>query len=89
MEFQDEIHRPRWPYKFKIKASGCPNDCVAAIARADFTIIGTWRDALRIDQAAVRQYASDGLDIENLIVRRCPTEALVWDAKGRRTEAYC
>jgi len=56
MEFQDEIHRPRWPYKFKIKISGCPNDCVAAIARADFTIIGTWRDSLRIDQAAVKEY---------------------------------
>ncbi len=24
---------------------------VAAIARADFTIIGTWRDSLRIDQS--------------------------------------
>ena len=45
MTYQDEMHRPRWPYKFKIKASGCPNDCVAAIARADFTIIGTWRDS--------------------------------------------
>ena len=53
MTYQDEIHRPRWPYKFKIKASGCPNDCVAAIARADFTIIGTWRDSLRIDQKEV------------------------------------
>ena len=56
MEFQDEMHRPRWPYKFKIKISGCPNDCVAAIARADLTIIGTWRDSLKIDQKAVREY---------------------------------
>ncbi len=83
MEFQDEIHRPRWPYKFKIKASGCPNDCVAAIARADFTIIGTWRDALRIDQAAIREYVKKGLDIQELVVRRCPSEALVWDAKAQ------
>jgi len=81
MEFQDEIHRPRWPYKFKIKASGCPNDCVAAIARADFTIIGTWRDSLRIDQAAVRDYAKSGLDIRGLVVNKCPSEALVWDEK--------
>jgi sulfite reductase alpha subunit len=79
MEFQDEIHRPRWPYKFKIKISGCPNDCVAAIARADFTVIGTWRDALRIDQEAVRNYVKNGFDIQNLIVRKCPTEALEWD----------
>src|SRR5208337_5508194 len=82
-EFQDEIHRPRWPYKFKIKASGCPNDCVAAIARADFTIIGTWRDSLRIDQNAVREYVKDGFDIRSLVVNKCPTEALEWDEKGR------
>lgn len=78
MEFQDEIHRPRYPYKFKIKASGCPNDCVAAIARADFTIIGTWRDSIRIDQERVREYVEEGFDILNLIVRKCPSEALEW-----------
>jgi len=83
MEFQDELHRPRWPYKFKIKASGCPNDCVAAIARADFTIIGTWRDSLRIDQDAVREYVEGGLDIEKLVVGKCPTWALEWDEKAR------
>src|SRR4030067_114517 len=31
MHYQDEIHRPSMPYKFKIKAAGCPNDCVASI----------------------------------------------------------
>ena len=84
MEFQDELHRPRWPYKFKIKASGCPNDCVAAIARADFTIIGTWRDSLRIDQDAVREYVEGGLDIEKLVVGKCPTWALEWDERARK-----
>lgn len=82
--FQDELHRPRWPYKFKIKASACPNDCVAAIARADFTIIGTWRDSIRIDQSAVKEYASKGLDIENLIVAKCPGQALEYDAKSQK-----
>ncbi len=82
MTYQDELHRPRWPYKFKIKASGCPNDCVAAIARADFTIIGTWRDSLRIDQAAVREYVNEGLDIRSLVVDNCPSEALAWDEKS-------
>ena len=81
MEFQDEIHRPRWPYKFKIKISGCPNDCVAAIARADFTIIGTWRDSLKIDQQAVKEYAKSGFDIKTLVVDKCPTNALEWDEK--------
>ena len=83
MEFQDEIHRPRWPYKFKIKISGCPNDCVAAIARADFTIIGTWKDSLKIDQKAVREYVKSGMDIRTDIVARCPTNALEWDEKAQ------
>jgi sulfite reductase alpha subunit len=56
MTYQDELHRPAFPYKFKTKFSGCPNDCVAAIARSDFAIIGTWRDDIRIDQAAVKAY---------------------------------
>lgn len=59
--FQDEIHRPAFPYKFKFKFSGCPNDCVAAIARSDFAVIGTWKDNIRIDQAAVKAYM-DGAD---------------------------
>ncbi len=80
-EFQDEIHRPRWPYKFKIKISGCPNDGVAAIARADFTIIGTWRDTLRIDQDEVRKYVKNGFDIRGIVTDKCPTKALAWDEK--------
>lgn len=79
--FQDELHRPRWPYKFKIKASACPNDCVAAIARADFTIIGTWKDSLRIDQAKVKEYAAKGMDIKSDIVAKCPGSALEYDEK--------
>lgn len=82
MTFQDEIHRPRWPYKSKIKASGCPNDCVAAIARSDFTIIGTWKDSLRIDQAAVREYVNGGFDIKTVVIDKCPTDALEWKEKA-------
>ena len=44
LHFQNEIHRPSFPYKFKIKCSGCPNDCAAASARSDLAIIGLWRD---------------------------------------------
>ncbi len=79
--FQDQLHRPRWPYKFKIKASACPNDCVAAIARADFTIIGAWKDSIRIDQKEVKEYAAKGMDIKGLIADRCPGGALTWDEK--------
>ena len=55
-KYQDELHRPAFPYKFKFKFSGCPNDCVAAIARCDFAVIGTWKDDIRIDQDAVKKY---------------------------------
>ena len=34
--FTDDVHRPALPYKFKFKVSGCPNDCVNSIERADF-----------------------------------------------------
>jgi sulfite reductase alpha subunit len=74
--YQMELHRPPYPYKTKIKASGCPNDCVAAIARSDFSLIGTWRDHLRIDQNAVKEYADKGFDIQRLVVAKCPTEAI-------------
>ncbi len=78
MTYQDYLHRPHWPYKFKIKISGCPNDCVAAKGRADLAIIGTWRDEIQIDQEEVRNYVKNGLDIEH-IVKNCPTKAMSWD----------
>lgn len=81
--FQNEIHRPSFPYKFKIKCSGCPNDCAAASARSDLAVIGIWRDAIRIDQAAVRQYVDEGFDLFNRVLRRCPAWCLDWDAEKR------
>ena len=36
---------------------------------------------MRIDQAAVRDYAKSGLDIRGLVVNKCPSGALVWDEK--------
>lgn len=78
MHYQNEIHRPAWPYKFKIKVSACANDCCAASARSDLAVIGTWRDTLKIDMDAVREYVDKGFKIDALI-RKCPTEALAWD----------
>ena len=78
--YQDELHRPAFPYKFKIKASGCPNDCVASIARSDMSVIGTWRDDIQIDPAAVKEYALAGkLDIGKDVAERCPTKVIGWD----------
>jgi sulfite reductase alpha subunit len=80
-EFQDELHRPAWPYKFKIKASGCACDCVAAIARADLSIIGTWKGKIQIDQAEVKKYADAGMNIQAEIVDMCPTKCMSYDGK--------
>ena len=77
--FQDELHRPAFPYKFKVKSAGCPNDCVASVARADMSVIGTWRDEIQVNQDEVRAAAADGLDIEADVIRRCPTSCIEWD----------
>jgi sulfite reductase alpha subunit len=83
LHYQDEIHRPSLPYKFKIKASGCPNDCVAAIARADLSIVGTWRDAIEIDQEAVREALAgdDAPDIAADVIGKCPSKCMTWDGR--------
>jgi sulfite reductase alpha subunit len=78
-EFQNYLHRPSFPYKFKIKIAGCPNDCVSSIARADLSIIGTWRDNIRIENEAVIEYAASGYDIQGLVVDKCPTQACSFD----------
>ncbi len=79
--YQDEMHRPGFPYKFKFKFSGCPNDCVASIARSDLAIIGTWKDDIQQDDAAVAEYAAAGLDIQKDVCGHCPTKCMEWDGK--------
>ena len=76
MTYQDELHRPFFPYKFKIKMAGCPNDCIASIARADLSIIGTWKDNIRIDQDAVKGYIQEGLDVKKDVCDVCPTQCM-------------
>jgi sulfite reductase alpha subunit len=79
--FQDELHRPMFPYKYKFKFSGCPNDCVASIARSDCAVIGTWKDEIRIDQKEVAAAAKNGTDIQAEICDLCPTGCMNWDGK--------
>ena len=77
-EFVDDVHRPALPYKFKFKISGCPNDCQNAIERADFAVIGTWRDAMKVDAAEVKNYmGSKGRQyiIDN-VTSRCPSSCM-------------
>lgn len=81
MHYQDELHRPAFPYKWKFKMAGCPNDCVASVARADMSIIGTWRDAIQMDHDAITDYANSGMNIQKDVVDNCPAKCMDWDGK--------
>jgi len=89
--YQDELHRPAFPYKFKFKFDGCPNGCVASIARSDLSFIGTWKDNIRIDQEAVKAYMGGEIvpnggahagkdwgpfDIHKEVINLCPTNCM-------------
>ena len=76
--FVDDIHRPALPYKFKFKVSGCPNDCMNSIERSDMSIIGTWRDDIKVDQEEFKKWLKEKgrkYAIDNIITR-CPTNSL-------------
>ncbi len=79
--FQDELHRPFFPYKYKFKFAGCPNDCVASIARSDCSLIGTWRDDIVVNQEQVNAYAKNGVDIQVEACDLCPTKCMEWNGK--------
>ena len=94
MHYQDELHRPMFPYKFKFKFDGCPNGCVASIARSDLSFIGAWRDNIRIDQDAVQGYIAGDFvpgggshrgrdwgkfDIQKEVIDRCPSGCMKYE----------
>jgi sulfite reductase alpha subunit len=76
--YADLTHRPSLPYKQKFKFSGCPNDCVNSIQRADMAVIGTWKDDIQMDEAEVASFiAKKGVDyVVNNVITRCPTNAI-------------
>lgn len=76
--FIDDVHRPALPYKFKFKIPGCPNDCMNAIERSDFAVIGTWRDDMKVDQDQFKAYVGrkGRKYVVDNIITRCPTNAL-------------
>ena len=77
-EFLDEMHRPALPYKFKFKFSGCGNDCVNAVHRADFAVIGTWRDEMQVNQDEVKAHVKrvGRKYMIDTVISMCPTRAL-------------
>jgi len=80
--YQDELHRPAFPYKYKLKFAGCPNDCVASVARADMSFIGTWRDDIKVDADQVKAAAASGVDIQKEVCAFCPTGCMAWDGES-------
>jgi sulfite reductase alpha subunit len=76
--FLDDMHRPSLPYKFKFKFSGCPNDCMNSIQRADMAVIGTWRDNIRTDEKMAKAWmAKHGMDeLVNDVIARCPSKTI-------------
>ncbi len=76
--FLDDMHRPSLPYKFKFKFSGCPNDCMNSIQRADMAVIGTWRDNIRTDEVLAKKwFAKHSMEqLVNDVVARCPTKTI-------------
>ena len=76
--FLDDMHRPALPYKFKFKVSGCANDCMNSVERSDMSVIGTWRDDIKINNVAWKKMLADkGRDyVVNNIISRCPTQCM-------------
>ncbi len=84
--YADLTHRPQLPYKAKFKFSGCPNDCSNSIQRADYAVIGTWKDDIQVDTQEVENFVDKkGLDyVVNNVINRCPTQAIT--LKGKQLE---
>ena len=60
------------------RITGVANSLLGQIERADFAVIGSWRDDLKVDQEEVKAYVERKgrkYVIDN-IVSRCPTHAL-------------
>ncbi len=74
----DEMHRPALPYKMKFKFSGCANDCVNAIHRSDFAVIGTWKDDIQVNQEEVKKHVAKvgRKQMIDTVISHCPTRAL-------------
>ena len=76
--FVGAVHRPEWNYKFKLKFSGCPNDCTNAIMRSDIAVIGMWKDNIQMDTDEVKAWVDEnGMEkLVNEVVNLCPTRAI-------------
>jgi len=61
---------------------------VAAIARADLSVIGTWKDEIQVDESAVNEYASAGLNLQKDVCDLCPSKCMAWDGRKLSIENH-
>ncbi|RFA94182.1 sulfite reductase, dissimilatory-type subunit alpha, partial [Pyrobaculum aerophilum] len=73
----DAIVTPSYPYKFKIKISGCPMDCARA-GRGDIGFIGVWEGAPEVDQELLRRKIEAGEVDPAKLAANCPSGAITW-----------
>jgi len=78
----DAIAVPRFPYKFKLKFSGCPMDCARA-NRTDLGFIGVWKGAPEVDQELLRKKIEAGEVDPQKLVNNCPSGAISWDPEKK------
>ena len=78
----DAIATPNFPYKFKIKFSGCPMDCTRA-NRADLGFIGIWEGAPEVDQELLRRKIEAGEVDPEKLAANCPSGAITWDKEKK------
>lgn len=88
--FVGAVHRPEWNYKFKLKFSGCPNDCTNAIMRSDIAVIGMWRDAIQQDDVEVKAWVEEnGMEaLVNEVINLCPTRAITLKDGGMEIDNH-
>ena len=78
----DAIATPNFPYKFKVKISGCPMDCARA-NRADLGFIGVWEGAPEVDQELLRRKIEAGEVDPEKLAADCPSGAITWDREKK------
>ncbi|MEM4439107.1 MAG: dissimilatory-type sulfite reductase subunit alpha [Pyrobaculum sp.] len=78
----DNIVTPNYPYKFKIKISGCPFDCARA-SRGDIGFIGVWEGAPDVDLELFRKKVEAGEVDPVKLAADCPSGAIQWDAERK------
>jgi len=81
----DAIAVPGFPYKFKIKFSGCPMDCARA-NRADLGFIGVWKGAPEVDQELLKKKIEAGEVDPKKLEASCPSGAITWDGKELKVD---